>query len=560
MRKIYMSIMLLLAAVSMLKGQNLDPTVVVSRAYEGKLMDVNKPVVPVSVPDSVYRFDLDFDYSVFSSPYKGSYEFNPYTTTMQPSSSRPKSDVLYLKAGAGYELHPMVDFILSPRCTSGLRWDIYATNRSYFGKYKSIAPVQTADGLSTLNGVRSSDAEFSHDVLTRAGFDLGYDWKKTAFDVDMSYFGIAMNDQVTKRAFNAFDAKFDIYSKTTGTVFFDMRADYRYGQDKVGEELLNTNEFDMEMVVGATMKNKHRLLFDIESDVTATNGPFEARAIGIAFTPHYVIIKDRWNVDIGLRIDALIPPDDSRTKNYKAKSQFAYPDVTIRYEAIQDAMAIFVNAAGGNKVNSYSSILEGNHHFTTGYDVVSGHLLDNTVERISATLGFEGRVATMFSYNVRGGYNNYANALLNAVYAVGDGSFEPGIGYASYQRLFAALDWRLATESVSFNGSVLYNYTDITAKYDKYLAPAALTADVDFEYNWNRRIFFGVDAELATAQKNAYVRLPWYVDLGASAEYAVSHRFSAWVRGGNLLNMTIHRNPLYVQNGLNFIVGITLNL
>ena len=54
-------------------AQNLDPVVEVNRAYEGKLMEVHKPVLDMAVPDSIMRFDLDFDYSVFESPYKGSY-------------------------------------------------------------------------------------------------------------------------------------------------------------------------------------------------------------------------------------------------------------------------------------------------------------------------------------------------------------------------------------------------------------------------------------------------------------------------------------------------------
>ena len=52
-------------------AQNLDPTVVVNRAYEGKLMEVHKPMLEMAVPDSLRQFDLDFDYSVFENPYKG---------------------------------------------------------------------------------------------------------------------------------------------------------------------------------------------------------------------------------------------------------------------------------------------------------------------------------------------------------------------------------------------------------------------------------------------------------------------------------------------------------
>ena len=63
-------------------AQNLDPTVEVSRDYEGKLLVVHKPILEMAVPDSVYRFDLDFDYSVTDTPYKGAYEFVPYSVDM----------------------------------------------------------------------------------------------------------------------------------------------------------------------------------------------------------------------------------------------------------------------------------------------------------------------------------------------------------------------------------------------------------------------------------------------------------------------------------------------
>lgn len=55
-------------------AQNLNPTVSVTRTYEGKLMDVHKPMETMAVADSMSRFDLDFDYSVFDNPYRGAYD------------------------------------------------------------------------------------------------------------------------------------------------------------------------------------------------------------------------------------------------------------------------------------------------------------------------------------------------------------------------------------------------------------------------------------------------------------------------------------------------------
>lgn len=60
MKNIYilLTVVAALAFTGMASAQNLDPTVVVDRAYEGKLMEVHKPALEMSVPDSVMRLTL----------------------------------------------------------------------------------------------------------------------------------------------------------------------------------------------------------------------------------------------------------------------------------------------------------------------------------------------------------------------------------------------------------------------------------------------------------------------------------------------------------------------
>ena len=67
--KFVISLFLCVSAVSA-AAQDLDPTVEVSREYEGKLVEVHKPVLNMAVPDSLTHFALDFDYSVFANPYQ----------------------------------------------------------------------------------------------------------------------------------------------------------------------------------------------------------------------------------------------------------------------------------------------------------------------------------------------------------------------------------------------------------------------------------------------------------------------------------------------------------
>ena len=54
--------------------------------------------------------------------------------------------------------------------------------------------------------------------------------------------------------------------------------------------------------------------------------------------------------------------------------------------------------------------------------------------------------------------------------------------------------------------------------------------------------------------------LPGYADLGLTAEYVTSRAMSLWLRGGNLLGMTIHRNSLFAVKGPYFTLGICFKL
>ena len=70
MRQHILATALAAAVTALAYGQNLNPTVEVTNAYEGGASSINKPAQQMAVPDSVTRFNLDFDYSVFEKPYQ----------------------------------------------------------------------------------------------------------------------------------------------------------------------------------------------------------------------------------------------------------------------------------------------------------------------------------------------------------------------------------------------------------------------------------------------------------------------------------------------------------
>ena len=549
-------------------AQNLDPTVEISRAYEGKIAQAQKPVRDMTVPDSVSTFRLDFDYSVFDKPYKGAYDFNPYLMSMRPTASAYTPQTFYLKAGAGYRLHPELDLIWSPSLRNGLNLDVYAAHKSYVGDYRNIGITEGGRLAETDKAARYN----GYDLLSKAGVDLKYGWGAGVAGLNVDYYGVTGKfAQGHTRGYDAVDVNFSIASNKEAdkNFIYDLTVDYRFGEDKMhfgADSYLTEHLGTANLSLGPVFKHGHRIMFDLGAEVAAYRSAVDGTAAGLNFTPRYLLRRGRWSVDAGVRLDLLFASIQPVPLYVTDNQQYVYPDVHVGFAAIKDAMNIYAAVTGGTRMNTYSSLLDDNHHFSLAYAHPSAYFFDADIERVRATFGFRGRIASKFSYDIRGGYANYANGLLPAVYVL-EGVPVPGIAYAGYQKVFAALDWRWDAESFKFDGTVAYTHEWGYQRADWAFAPAALTGSVAFEYNWMRRIFAGVDCDFSTGRKMIAapagmesLTIPGYADLGVSVEYAMNRKLSFWLRGGNLCCMTIQRTPLYAEGGISFTAGICLNL
>lgn len=575
MRNIFVISVFSLIFAASAAAQNLDPTVEVSREYEGKLVEVHKPAFTMAVPDSVTRFALDFDYSVFENPYKGSYEFNPYLLTLKPSVSGSGENSFYLRAGAGYQLHPTFDLVWSPRLGKqrNLNLDVYALHRSFVGNYLTIAPEFSEDGSAVMTRLPKDEAGshkwYGYDIMSKAGASARADFEKLAVDFGAGYYGLLQKDRVWMRDYNALDANFGISSKpeTVESLTFDLDVDYRYGQDRVEASELRENVLGLELVMGPFDVKGQRLAFSFGGDMALYSGAFSASAGEVHLAPRYVLKKDRLDISAGIKLSKLIS-NAKKTGMYGSKEQYVYPDVHVSYVLLPKALKVYFKADGGNRLDTYSSLIEDNHHVT---HLLQDFNLGYTVERVALTAGFDGRITDKFSYNIRGGYANYANVMTYGIAVSQTPSFF--LEYVSCQRAFAALDWAFVHRGMRFDGTVAYDHFFDLSSHNVF-APAALAGNAGVEYSWRNRITAGIDCGFSTAVKGGYdvpepgtdlikvckVSLPGYADLGLYAEYATARNLSFWLRAGNLLNMTIQRNPLYAEKGVNCTVGICLNL
>ena len=581
-----MSLTAALAALSLAAAaQNLDPTVVVNRAYEGKLLEVNRPMFEMHVPDTVKQFALDFDYSVFENPYKGSYDFKPYQLLMKPMASNRDFSRFWLKAGAGYTLYPELGLVWTPAMTGKFKMNVYGDYDGYIGSYRTFMPNMSDNGQVVLERWRNADRKSKtwngYRMKAKAGIDGSVDLKKAVVNFDVAYRGIAAKDTLKGRMYNGVDARVNVASRPSGSDYFlyDITAAYRFGKDALryrsGEGSVTENIFEFDATLGRMISGTHNILMDAGFDYYSYAGDIAGGISELSLAPHYVFGKDRWDISVGLLVAKMIKTQES--EHFDSREQLVYPDIDVRYALIKDAMSVYAKVGGGNRVNTYSSLLERNPYLHLSYGN-RRQLLDLSVERISVAVGVDGRISKRFTYNVNAGFAAYGNGLLEkvAIYSDAEGGSNYGLtyDYASYNKLFVGLGWNWHTDDISFNGSAEYAHYSAKDSEGLFL-PSALTGDVAFEYNWNRRLFLGVDCRFATEKKGVITRdddldlgmnlpmsavIPGYADLGVYAEYSLNRKLSFWLRGGNLMNATVQYAPLYAEKGINFTAGICLKL
>lgn len=576
----------LLAAALPAFSQEIDPTVEVSRTYQGKMIEVHKPVLEMQIPDSVTRFDLDFDYSVFDSPYRGTDEFIPYVQDLKPQPGAWSGRRLFVRAGAGYPLHPVFDLVWSPDFKGKFRMGVYAEHRSYIGKYRNISPVADAgSGQVCLDSPKGGAGGWNGcDFLTRAGVNGRLNWNRGLFTFDVGYYGLAARDTSLSRGYNALDARLRVRSNDNRDryFFYDIALDYRYGADDLESPLLTTcdsglfgHEFSFASYIGPVFSRQQRLAVGLGLDMVSYAGIFGTDAGRVVVNPVYSLDKGRWNLDLGVKFSAmfhgglpgLLPEQNAR------KGQYVYPDVSVGFEAVRNHLELYADIGGGEKIGRYSDLLEKSHFihplYTSGLQTP---LLENTVERVSAALGFRGNISSRFSYDLKAGYRNLASAPLYAVVS-GTGNLADGffttMSYTGFQMFYASLDYGWKSADFSLDGNFTWRHTDmqeagtlITARNEQmaFFAPAGFSGDIRAVYNWRRRVYAGADCDFSMARKSTLCSLAGYADVGVYVEVRATGLVSFWVRGGNLLDMTVQRTPMYAESGINFTAGICLNL
>ena len=579
--------MLMTAAVSF--GQNFNPTVEVTNTYQGNASEVHKPLLGMNVPDSLLRFDLDFDYEVFEKPYQGAYSFKPYMLNMRPAKDAWRGRRLYLKAGAGYTLHPRFEFVFSPEQSGPFQMSVYASHKSYFGNYHEIKP-ELQDGLYRM---KKSGGKFGgYDALTSAGFDGRYNWDRTILSFGIGYYGLAAKDSVMSRSYNAFDFNARVRSNNDSESYFlydiGLRGrvandglDYKSFSfpDGVTVDKQNENWVLLDGLVGPVVNNSRSILVGFEAESASYSRFYDGNIGRVALIPSYRFKSGRWNLNLGVKLEFMFRNDADTLSFGKmggGKGQIVYPDAHISF-AVGGNVALYADATGGSRLNTYSSQISENHHLNPSFLVAPVYelitpLVDNTVEKVNARIGVRGSAASSFQFDVNGGVGLYGNALMESGLFTAGGDLVPALAYSDYNLIYANALVGLRTGRVKIDADFRYrgvSFPDNDALNLGFTLPK-YSGGVRASYDISSRLYAGINVEAASwrdgkcasvaSEDILDVRVPGYVDLGVNCGYKFNRKWTLWLESGNLLCQTIQRTPFYAEKGPWVTAGISLNL
>lgn len=554
MRKSIITISLL-AISAALQAQNLNPVVEVTNIYAMEASGIEKPEQLLPLPDSVFKFNLDFDYSVKSTPYKGAYEFNPYLVQMRPSARLSGEHTFYLKAGAGYGFHPEVDVVWNPVRKDNFRLNLYATHNSYMGRFRRITIQE-----NVVDWNREMQDERGVNARTEAGADLLYAFKGGQFSADLQYRNILATDFYTNhedpQIYGHHKGQFQARVQSNpGTRFL-----YNVGTRVAYLGYAEVKEFhtvsDASFGIRAGRNNSFRLNLGLET-VGFDQGQ---SALKLEVAPHYAISTKRLNLDLGVKFSHI-----SRSENaYPFKGGIIFPDVHFSLR-LADAIVLQAAATGGDVLKTYDSLLEDNPFlggFMWSRDVM--------VNRVHVMAGLRGSAGARFSYDVRVGYMWSDNACGWSFipYFAEDGNQEATPYYMPTMAYVSPLHTYYAQATLALNlanwdilGHVYYGNTKPPVKdtpvAENVFAPAGFMAHGHIFYKWAQRIKVGFTID-ARGELKAKRPVPGYQDLGFYGEYTFGRKMAVWVKAGNLLNQTIQRTPFYAEQGIYGSVGIKL--
>ncbi len=527
MKRYILAVSLGLACVA-LSAQNFNESVEVTNDLLVDLSGSQRKTVNMNIPDSISKFKLNFDYSVFAQPYKGAYEFTPYNVLFRPLSQRESIPRFYVSAGAGYTFAPTFQAVYAPRLGDKFYFDVYQDFNGYVGDYNSNDSPYSGYELSEQFGLCGR-------ALLKP-FDLSF---------GLSYNGLWAEDFVLAgKGFHSLAAKLDLSSSRRPVKFLNwsLGAEWHFASDRDCE--LDENAFSVKgMFSPKNKKSKWQSVLNYSAGVVSVGGQQSDDLMYVELNPRLEYENGRFFSAIGFKIGS-------------SDGFYYLPDMEVALRIFKNSMKIYAALSGEASINSYYGFKMANPHFSSFYLSSENELLFSSRETVNACVGIAGSWSSHFEYGVKSGYAKRTDAPLYSL--ISNVSKQPKIVFADGERTYAQalVSWK--SSAFDLNADALYQDVLLSEERDAFL-PAEFRMHVDGTYKSLDRLFLGASVDYVGERRSrVYATRPSYLDLGVHADFRFTPEFTLWMRGSNLLSQSVEICPFTGRHLPSIVMGIRL--
>ncbi len=565
-----LTIVSLFLALASLRAQN--ATVEVSRPYDVNLDGIQKPAIPIFIDDSLHRFDVHFDYSIFNRPYSDLYDFTPYETIQLATVGANRTPFVYGRFGTRYApgdrgVLPAAELYLQTKPKNGFCSGLYARHNSYFGdlgRSFGIDPVfKTARMQNTVGG------DLTYDWATgELMFDVKYDYDQYHYTTQDPWESSLHRNNSLTAAFNLNSAQ-----KEENTVYYDVTLSYRntrkaftWDDSYVDPDTTRLTEGFVKVYgyVGATFE-KHRVYVNMNIEYATYKGVHDFNIGVVEFSPIYQISHKRLNAKLGVKFGSrygIVGEIPEPGLDLSARSSI-FPDVDIRYTLIDKALWAHAVVTGGNDLNPYSRMID------DCPIVLPTSTMGFGSRPLDATLTIESVISGRLGIELETNYKMYRNKMIfNPVY-YGENITQMMANYRNVNQfsMQAQLIWR--SQDVTMGGR--FRYASYQNAYDKSVVTEMpkYTGDAFVRYNFRERLIAQLECNYRSATSGDIMQLdgessgeryavPPIFDVDLNVNFLINKYISVFGKIGNLFNQRNEYMPLYVEPGRNYGLGVSL--
>lgn len=549
---------ILLLAASLLSFSSfaqIDPTVEVNRSYDAAIGDIVKPDLPVTVADSLHRFDINFDYSIFNRRYAELYEFNPFEATSLGIKDTKRPPLFYSRIGTQFPLIPSAELYFQSGTDKGAHFTLYGRHDSFWGKLpQAVNEDITYDAGKMKNKV---------------GGNLTYAWATGEMSLDASYGFDRFDYPSDIHNNNAFDisAKFNSANSEENSIYYDVTLAYRNTSRKVTQKDLSTieplyslgeNYLKAAGFVGASF-DKHRVYIDMNLEFAKYSVLHDFSTGVVEVSPMYQL-RNKWlDAKLGIKFGnnyTLKGKEVDTEMESETYSTFC-PNIDARFTLMHKVLWVRALIGGGNDINQYSKLLKECPVLVPYSDLKFGN------RPIDAKLALESYIFGRLSLNIFGSFTVFNDKLAFVPEALNADAPHILALYRDMNYFGFGAEAFLQTQDFSLGGKIqLNNYKDSDKQIVTELPKCE--ANAFLRYSFRERIIAQADFNYRSdvsgkCLTGGHYSVPAIVDLDFNLNYIINRNLAVYGKIGNILNKRNQYVPLYVEPGRNFGGGLCVS-